>query len=81
VLLGHLARHLVELERAGADGVPVSGYFHWSLLDNFEWLDGYKERFGLVYVDYSDQSRVLKDSARFYRDVIASNGASLGGAA
>jgi beta-glucosidase len=75
--IDYLGRHLGELGRASLDGVPIAGYFHWSLLDNFEWLDGYKERFGLVYVDYADQARILKDSALYYRDVIASNGASL----
>ena len=58
-----------------AAGVPVRGYFHWSLLDNFEWAEGYKHRFGLVHVDYATQKRTPKDSAHWYRDVIASNGA------
>ena len=71
------ARYLRELRRAIADGTPVRGYFHWSLLDNFEWAQGYKDRFGMVFVDYPTQKRTLKDSARWYRDVIASNGASL----
>jgi beta-glucosidase len=71
------ARYLRELRRAIADGTPVHAYFHWSLLDNFEWAQGYKDRFGLVFVDYPTQKRTLKDSARWYRDVIASNGASL----
>ena len=55
----------------------MRGYFHWSLLDNFEWAHGYRERFGMVYVDYATQKRTLKDSALWYREVIASNGASL----
>jgi beta-glucosidase len=70
-------RYLRELRRAIADGTPVAGYFHWSLLDNFEWAQGYKDRFGMVFVDYSTQKRTLKDSALWYREVIASNGASL----
>jgi beta-glucosidase len=45
-------------------GVDVRGYFHWSILDNFEWADGYKHRFGLVYVDYETGERIPKDSAR-----------------
>ncbi len=70
-------RYLLALERAIADGVDMRGYFHWSLMDNFEWANGYRERFGLVFVDYATQQRVLKDSARWYAEVIASNGAKL----
>lgn len=69
--------YLLELGRAIADGVDVRGYFHWSILDNFEWAEGYRERFGLVHVDYATLERTPKDSAFWYRDVIASNGASL----
>ena len=69
------SRYLQALARAIAHGADVRGYFHWSLLDNFEWAEGYKERFGLVYVDYQTQARVLKDSAHWYRRVIESNGA------
>jgi beta-glucosidase len=71
----YLQRVLVRLADAIVDGVPVRGYFHWSFLDNFEWADGYKQRFGLVYVDYESQRRIPKDSFAFYRDIIASNGA------
>jgi beta-glucosidase len=71
------ARYLRELRRTIADGTPVRAYFHWSLLDNFEWAQGYKDRFGMVFVDYPTQKRTLKDSARWYREVVASNGASL----
>jgi beta-glucosidase len=70
-------RYLRELNRAIADGVPVAGYFHWSLLDNFEWAEGFKHRFGLVHVDYPTGTRTLKDSAHWYRAVIESNGACL----
>ncbi|MHC4915520.1 MAG: GH1 family beta-glucosidase [Planctomycetota bacterium] len=72
-----LTRYLREFRRAGADGVPVRGYFQWSIMDNFEWAEGYRERFGLVHVDYETQKRTLKDSACWYRDVIAANGANL----
>ena len=72
-----LHRHLREVGRAIADGVDLRGYFHWSIMDNFEWAEGYKERFGLIHVDYATQKRTLKDSAYWYRDVIASNGAIL----
>lgn len=71
------ARHLVELSRAIRDGVPVEAYFHWSILDNFEWAHGYKHRFGLVFCDYPTQRRILKDSAHWYSEVIGSKGASL----
>jgi hypothetical protein len=55
----------------------VRGYFQWSIMDNFEWAEGYRERFGLVYIDYPTQRRIPKDSAYWYRDTIASNGATL----
>jgi beta-glucosidase len=74
-----LNRYLLALQRAVRDGVDVRGYFHWSIMDNFEWADGYKHRFGLVHVDYETQKRTLKDSALWYREVIRTNGASLGG--
>lgn len=75
--IDYLARHLAELSRAIADGADVRGYFHWSLLDNFEWAEGYKHRFGLVYVDYETQRRIPKDSARWYAEVIRTNGENL----
>jgi len=71
------ARYLKELLRAITDGVDARGYFHWSLLDNFEWAQGYKERFGLVHVDFTTCKRTPKDSARWYQKVIATNGACL----
>jgi beta-glucosidase len=52
-------------------GVDVLGYCHWSLLDNFEWKLGYAQRFGLVHVDYDTQARTIKDSGRFYKELIA----------
>jgi beta-glucosidase len=61
-----LVAHLAELERAIADGVDVRGYFHWSLLDNFEWAEGYTPRFGLVEIDYASGARRVRDSARLY---------------
>jgi beta-glucosidase len=72
-------RVLLELRRAMRDGARVEGYLAWSLLDNFEWQDGYKQRFGMVYVDYQSQRRVPKDSFHWYKQVIASRGASLAG--
>ena len=55
----------------------MTGYYAWSLLDNFEWADGYKQRFGLVYVDYENQKRIPKDSFDWYKKVIATNGRTL----
>jgi beta-glucosidase len=55
------------------DGVDVRGYFAWSLLDNFEWAEGNTKRFGLVRVDYATLERTLKDSAKWYAQVIAKN--------
>ncbi len=67
-----LQRYLGELSRAVADGVPVTGYFHWSLTDNLEWHSGYDEHFGLIYIDYRTQDRILKDSALWYAELIKS---------
>jgi beta-glucosidase len=77
--IDYLHRVLLELRRAIGEGVPVQGYMAWSLLDNFEWADGYKQRFGLVYVDYESQRRIPKDSFDWYRQVIESRGATLAG--
>lgn len=66
-------RYLEEYGRAIEDGVPCLGYFLWSLLDNFEWAEGYSKRFGMIHVDYETQQRTLKDSAYWYNHVIASN--------
>ena len=70
-------RYLLELREAIRAGSDIRGYFHWSILDNFEWSQGYKERFGLVHVDYATQKRTPKDSAAWYQKVIASNGKHL----
>lgn len=72
----YLRSYLAALQRATAEGVPVRGYFLWSLLDNFEWADGYSKRFGLVHVDFATQKRTPKLSASFYREVIARNAAA-----
>ena len=72
-----LHRYLLELHKAVEEGVPLKGYLQWSFLDNFEWSQGYDERFGIVYVDYATLRRIPKDSARWYRGVIESNGAVL----
>ena len=64
--------HLDAALRAIEDGVNLAGYFHWSLLDNFEWAWGYKRRFGLYHVDYGTQRRLAQRSAAFYSDIIRS---------
>jgi beta-glucosidase len=68
-----LRNYLQNLQRAVSEGVPVKGYFLWSLLDNFEWADGYEKRFGITYVDFTTQKRTPKLSAAFYKQVIATN--------
>lgn len=73
-----LNRYLLSLARVMQEGTDVRGYFQWSIMDNFEWAEGYKDRFGLIYVDYATQQRILKDSAKWYRTVIESNGEVLG---
>lgn len=65
-----IKQHLDYLFRAIKEGSPVIGYLHWSLLDNFEWAEGYTKRFGLVHVDYKTQKRTIKNSARYYASVI-----------
>jgi beta-glucosidase len=62
------------ISRPISGGVQVRGYFLWSLLDNFEWTYGYSKRFGIFYVDFETQRRVAKESARWYRRVLAANG-------
>jgi beta-glucosidase len=69
----YLRNYLAQLQRATAEGVPVRGYFLWSLMDNFEWIDGYKKRFGLYHVDFDTQRRTPKLSASFYRETIERN--------
>lgn len=75
--IDYVHRYLRGLKRAGEEGIPLAGYFYWSLMDNFEWAEGYKPRFGLIHVDYTTQKRTLKDSAYWYREVIRSNGATI----
>jgi beta-glucosidase len=66
-----LRSYLTQLERAIADGVPVKGYFQWSLMDNFEWTYGFGDRYGLVYVDFKTQKRTPKLSAAWFREAVA----------
>jgi beta-glucosidase len=72
--LNYLRDHLVAAHQAIEFGVPLAGYFAWSLMDNFEWSFGYAQRFGVVWVDYETQQRIPKDSALWYKQVIAENG-------
>jgi beta-glucosidase len=72
--IAYLHSHLVAVHRAIAEGVDMRGYFVWSLLDNFEWAQGYAKRFGIVHVDYETQRRTWKDSAHWYQAVISGGG-------
>lgn len=72
--INYLREHIKEAYNAIKDGVDLRGYFIWSLMDNFEWAHGYSKRFGIVYIDYETQKRILKDSAYFYKKVIETNG-------
>ena len=65
----YLREHLARAKRAMEDGIPLRGYFVWSLLDNFEWAYGYTKRFGLIYVDYATQKRIIKDSGFFMAQI------------
>ncbi len=67
----YLKKHIAKVAQARSEGADVRGYFVWSLLDNFEWAEGYDKRFGIVYVDYESQERILKDSAYWYRGLIS----------
>jgi beta-glucosidase len=68
-----LRAYLTQLQRATADGVPVHGYFQWSSQDNFEWIYGYGNRFGLIYVDFRTQKRTPKLSAQWFREAARRN--------
>ena len=70
----YISRYVAQLHRAVEEGIDVRGYFYWSLLDNFEWSEGYSKRFGLVYVDYDTLERTLKSSAELYARIVRTNG-------
>ena len=72
-----LRDYLFQCYRAIADGAPLAGYFVWSWMDNFEWAYGYTKRFGIVYIDYTTQKRILKDSGTWYSQVVRANGFDL----
>ena len=71
-----LQRYIGQVGRAISEGADVRGYYHWTSTDNFEWAQGYKQRFGLIYVDFSTQRRIIKRSGYWYRDLVQSNGIS-----
>jgi beta-glucosidase len=71
--MDYLHGHLAALHQAIADGVDLRGYFAWSLMDNFEWAEGYSKRFGLTFVDFGTQRRILKRSGEFYASVVHAN--------
>ena len=72
-----LDAYLSQVQKAADEGVDVRGYFLWTFLDNFEWTEGYKERFGIVHVDFATQKRIAKDSAFWYQRTIETNGREL----
>ena len=75
--ISFLNDYLKAYKRAHLEGVPLAGYFHWSLVDNWEFAQGYQERFGLIYVDRNTLQRTVKDSAYRYKEIISNNGADL----
>ena len=76
--VAYLTSHLEQLSEAIDLGVPLDSYFAWSLLDNYEWAEGYRKRFGLVHVDFETQERIPKLSAKVYKDIVATNGSRIG---
>ena len=71
----YITRAIAGVQKCLADGIDVRGYFHWSLLDNFEWMFGYRPKFGLVSVNRETFERTVKPSARFLGDIAKRNGA------
>ena len=70
----YIKEYVGYVKKAVSDGVDVIGYHYWSLMDNFEWAEGYEPRFGLIYVDYATKNRTVKNSAYYYKKIIESNG-------
>jgi beta-glucosidase len=75
--IDYLQTHLKAVSNAISQGSPVKGYYQWSLMDNFEWALGYEKRFGIVHVDFDTQKRTIKESAKWYSNVIKNNGAGI----
>ncbi len=69
--INYIQEHLQQVLKAKCEGVPVTGYFIWSFMDNFEWAEGYRPRFGLVYVDFETQKRIIKASGKWYSKFLA----------
>ena len=72
--VAYLRNHIQAVAQSIERGAPLRGYFVWSLIDNFEWAEGYSKRFGVVYVDYETQQRIVKDSGKWLAETIARNG-------
>ena len=77
VRISYMDDYLQNLKRAIGEGIPVLGYQHWSLMDNFEWAEGYEPRFGIVHVDFATGKRTIKASGYHYRDIVEANGSFL----
>ena len=75
--VNYLVDHITSVARAIENGAPVIGYFAWSLLDNFEWAEGYAKRFGIVHVDFQTQKRTIKKSGHVYAEIAKSSGSAL----
>jgi beta-glucosidase len=75
--LDYLKEHIAATLSARAEGVPIRGYFVWSLFDNFEWARGYEKRFGIVHVDFKTQERLVKASGRWYSELARSHSISV----
>nr|AJP36628.1 beta-glucosidase [uncultured bacterium] len=75
--ISYIHKHLIQLERCISSGIPVKGYYSWSLMDNFEWAYGYTMRFGLIHVDYNTLARTKKDSFYWYQNTIENNGVEI----
>jgi beta-glucosidase len=71
--LDYIASHLSVAADLIAENYPLKGYFAWSLMDNFEWAEGYSQRFGIVHVDYQTQTRTIKQSGYWYQSLIAAH--------
>ena len=74
IRIRYIDEYLHNLKQAISEGIPVLGYQHWSLIDNFEWAEGYDPRFGLIYVDFKTKNRTIKKSGSYYRRIIETNG-------